>query len=190
MRALPIRRSRRRACSTSAIDKFVPVKFFDYVNQKMSDTKPSVTVQIPEGTAAPAAGLTFVQIAREGLGYQKTQNGGGTLPQPSPFNSSYHRYGSRVPAAEHETSFFDGIDVSVAGIAALAHGDTQFLKDGLAAISQSSSDALKRYDVDRPAGIAPQLADGSESHASADRIGSARVPSPIRARATCCSNCA
>jgi LmbE family N-acetylglucosaminyl deacetylase len=163
----------------SAIDKFVPVKFFDYVNQKMSDQKPSVTVQIPEGTAAPAAGLTFVQIAREGLGYQKTQNGGGTLPQPSPFNSSYHRYGSRVPAKETETSFFDGIDVSVNGIAALATGDTQFLKDGLAAIAQASSDAMKRYDVDRPAGIAPQLAEGLKvTRVLIDRVSASSIADP------------
>jgi len=65
----------------SAIDKFVPVKFFDYVNQKMSDTKPSVTVQIPEGT--PRRRGTDVRAnRREGLGYQKTQNGGGTLRSP------------------------------------------------------------------------------------------------------------
>jgi LmbE family N-acetylglucosaminyl deacetylase len=163
----------------SAVDKFVPVKFFDYVNQKMSDQKPSVTVQIPEGTAAPAAGLTFVQIAREGLGYQKTQNGGGGLPQASPFNSSYHRYGSRVPAAETEKSFFDGIDVSVVGIAGLAAGDTQFLKEGLAAIAQASSDAMKRYDVDRPAGIAPQLADGLKAtRALIDRVSTSSIAEP------------
>src|SRR5260370_269954 len=86
----------------SAVVKFVPVKFFDYVNQKMSDAKPSVTIQIAEGTPAPGVGLTYVQIAREGLGFQKTQNGGGTLPQAAPVNSAYHRYGSRVPAAETE----------------------------------------------------------------------------------------
>src|SRR5579885_943576 len=63
-----------------AIDKFVPVKFFDYVNQKPYTERPSVTVEIPEGLPAPAAGLTFLQIAREGLGYQKTQNGGGNIP--------------------------------------------------------------------------------------------------------------
>ncbi len=162
-----------------ATDKFVPVKFFDYVNQKWSDTKPSETVQIPEGTPEPAAGLTFVQIAREGLGYQKTQNGGGTLPQPAPVNSSYHRYGSRVPAKETEASFFDGIDVSVNGIASLATGDTQLLTEGLAEIAQASSDALKRYDVDRPAAIASNLANGLKAtRALIDRVGASSIAEP------------
>ena len=37
----------------SAIDKFVPVRFFDYVNQKMSDQKPSVTVQVAQVRPRP-----------------------------------------------------------------------------------------------------------------------------------------
>ncbi|HTB10307.1 MAG TPA: PIG-L family deacetylase [Bryobacteraceae bacterium] len=143
-----------------AIDKFVPVRFFDYVNQKWSNEGPSTTLEIPEGVPAPALGLTFLQIAREGLGFQKTQNGGGTLPVPAPFNSGYHRYGSRVKSADAETSFFDGIDVSVGGIATLANGDTKFLKDGLARISRFASDAMKQYAMDRPSSIAPVLADG------------------------------
>jgi LmbE family N-acetylglucosaminyl deacetylase len=143
-----------------AIDKFVPVKFFDYVNQTWSTTGPSTTLEIQEGTPAPALGLTFLQIAREGLGFQKTQNGGGIVPVAAPMNSAYHRYASRVPAGEHENSFFDGVDVSVNGIATLATGDTKFLKDGLAQIAKFSGDAMKQYQVDHPSSIAPILADG------------------------------
>jgi LmbE family N-acetylglucosaminyl deacetylase len=143
-----------------ATDKYVPVKFFDYVTQTSSNTRPTVTVEIPEGLPAPAAGLTYVQIAREGLGYQRSQNGGGAIPQAAPVNSAYHRYGSRVPAEDHEMSFFDGMDVTLSGIASLATGDTQFLKDGLSQISRLAADALKQYVADRPAAIAPLLADG------------------------------
>jgi len=143
-----------------ATDKYVPVKFFDYVTQTASNARPTVTIEIPEGLPAPAAGLTYVQIAREGLGYQRSQNGGGAIPQAAPVNSAYHRYGSRVPAADKETSFFDGMDVTLSGIATLANGDTQFLKDGLSQISRLAADALKQYAADRPATIAPILADG------------------------------
>ena len=62
-----------------------------------------------------------------------------------------------MPAADHETSFFDGMDVTLSGIAALASGDTQFLKDGLSQISRLAADALKQYVADRPAAIAPLL---------------------------------
>jgi len=146
-----------------AIDKFVPVRFFDYVAQKWSTTAPITTLEIPEGTVDPANGLTYLQIAREGLGYQRSQNGGGTIPEAAPFGSPYHRYGSRVPAADHESSFFDGIDVSVNGIADLARSDTQFLRDGLTPIARSAGDALKQYAADRPWAIAGTLADGLKS---------------------------
>jgi LmbE family N-acetylglucosaminyl deacetylase len=143
-----------------AIDKFVPVKFFDYVAQKPFNARPSTNLEIPEGTPAPAAGITFLQIAREGLGFQKTQNGGGTIPSATPTIVAYHRFASRVSAAEHENGFFDGIDVTVSGIVTLATGDTKFLQDGLAQISRLAADALKQYSADRPSAIAPVLSEG------------------------------
>ena len=143
-----------------AIDKYVPVRFFDYITETWSDKGPAMTLEIPEGSYAPSAGLTFFEIGREGWGYQKSQNGGGTIPPPEPNNSAYHRYGSKVAAEEHESSFFDGIDTSLEGIASLANGDTGFLKAGLAQISKSAEEAWSHYSASRPAGIAPVLADG------------------------------
>ena len=69
-----------------AIDKFVPVRFFDYVNQTWSDQRPSTNLEIQEGVTDPALGLTYLQMAREGLGFQRTQNGGGAIPQAAPFD--------------------------------------------------------------------------------------------------------
>ena len=51
------------------------------------------------------------------------------MPYAGPANIPYHRYASLVPAQEKEKSFFDGVDVSLAGIADLAHGqENGFLK--------------------------------------------------------------
>jgi len=162
-----------------AIDKFVPVRFFDYVNQKAFTHGPETNLEIPEGLAAPAAGMTYLQIAREGLGYQKTQNGGGAIPQAAPFNSPYHRFASRVQAADHETSFFDGIDVSINGIATLATGEPKFLKDGLAAIAKPAADAVRDYRVDRPSAIAPALAEGlKQTRALIAQVQSSSIADP------------
>lgn len=143
-----------------ATDKYVPVRFFDYVNKKWIEEKPAANISIPEGSPDYAAGLTFLQIGREGWGFQKSQNGGGTIPQPSLYSSSYHRYGSRVPAAPQEKSFYDGIDVSLTGMASLAKGDTGFLKQGLEQIAAIAADLESRYRPADPVAIAPQLADG------------------------------
>ena len=143
-----------------AIDKYVPVRFFDYIHKTWSSVKPATTLEIQEGAYAPANGLTYLQIGREGLGSQKTQNNGVSIPMPAPFASAYHRYDSRVPAAEHEESFFDGIDVSVNGIGSLAPNEPEYLKSGLADIARVAGDANRQYQPDKPQAIAPLLAEG------------------------------
>ena len=51
-----------------AIDKYVPVRFFDYIHSKWSTTTPPANLEFPVGNYAPAAGLTYLQIGRAGLG--------------------------------------------------------------------------------------------------------------------------
>ena len=143
-----------------AIDKYVPVRFFDYIAKKWSTEKPPVNLTIDEGKLIPGTGLTATQIAREGWGLQKSQNGGGTLPVPAPSSVTYHRYGSRVKTTDQEQTFFDGIDVSLQGIATLATGDTQFLKTGLAGIAAKADQAFAQYSPEKPGAIAPLLAEG------------------------------
>jgi LmbE family N-acetylglucosaminyl deacetylase len=143
-----------------AIDKYVPVRFFDYVNEKWSETRPIANIEIQEGDYAPAAGLSFLQIGRAGLNFQKSQNGGVALPSPGAFSSPYHRYGSRVPAEEKEQSFFEGMDVTIAGIASLTPEHPEFLTRGLAEIATAVQKAVSGYRPEHPNGIAPALAEG------------------------------
>ncbi|HWE50778.1 MAG TPA: PIG-L family deacetylase [Bryobacteraceae bacterium] len=164
-----------------AIDKFVPVRFFDYVAQQWTTEKPPVNVTIDESKIIPGTGLTATQIAREGWGLQKSQNGGGTLPVPAPSSATYHRYGSRVKTTDREKTFFDGIDVSLSGIATLATGDTQFLKTGLAAISARADEAFTQYSIEKPGAIAPLLADGLKATRDlSTQVRSSRLAEPGR----------
>src|SRR6201986_4378088 len=110
-----------------ATGKWAPVRFYDYVAKKWIDAVPSTTVEIPEGANDPVLGTAFIQLAREGLGQQKSQNGGTGVPLPGEFKAPYHRYGSRVPSPAMEHSFFDGINISLLGIASLASGPHPFL---------------------------------------------------------------
>ena len=143
-----------------ATGKASPLHLYDYVNKQWMDDVPSTNVEIPEGTFDPVLGRSYVQMSREGWSEQKSQNGGGNPPLPGPFNVGYHRYGSLVQTADQESSFFDGIDVSLVGMASLAHGDTQFLKDGLREIDRHISRALYGYLPSDPSKIVPDLHDG------------------------------
>lgn len=121
----------------------------------------AANVQVPVGTYDPMLGYSYVQVAREGLGLQKSQNGGGTMPRAGEVSSAYHRFGSTVDAKETEAGFFDGIDVSVAGIAALARGgDAAFLRMGLQRVNAAVEEAMAKFSAVKPEATAPSLAAG------------------------------
>ncbi len=121
----------------------------------------STNLEVPEGTYDPVLGMSYVQISREGLGFQKSQNGGANIPKAGQVMSAYHRFGSNVKSAEKEETFFDGIDVSLLGIATLAKaGDTGFLKEGLRGINAAVEEAMAKFSAPQPELAAPALATG------------------------------
>ncbi len=121
----------------------------------------STTLSIPEGTYDPMLGASYVQVAREGLAYQKSQNGGGTIPNAGNVSSTYHRFNAAVSVSELEESFFDGIDTSLAGIASLARtGDTAFLVAGLKEMNRAVEEATAKFKATQPESSAAALVAG------------------------------
>lgn len=144
-----------------ATGHWASVRFRNYVDDTWIDGVPSASVEVPTGTYDPQLGLSYFQIGREGLNEQKSQNGGIALPLAGPVSSSYHLYASRVSTKEHEVSFFDGIDTSLAGIATYAPADQQpSWREKISALSSTVETALKEYDATHPEKIAPTLAKG------------------------------
>ena len=147
-----------------ATGKYAPARFYNYVTKEWTTKSPIENVVVPEGEYSPVLGLTYLQFARMGLGLQKSQNGGMGVPAAGEFDVPYTRYGSRVSAGSapttREKSFFDGIDVSLVGMASLAPGEKSFLKQNLAKIDGLLEQAMKGYSIDAPEKIAPLLRDG------------------------------
>jgi LmbE family N-acetylglucosaminyl deacetylase len=73
-----------------ATGKWAPAKFKNYVTGEWIEGVPSTDVTIPVGTLDPALGRSYVQIAREGWGQQKSQNGGASPTLSGPANTNYH----------------------------------------------------------------------------------------------------
>ena len=141
--------------------KYYPAEFQNYTDGTTIKGALSPSVQIPEGDYGPALGLTYLQVSRLGLGNQKSQNGGTGMPPAEEEMSAYHRFASVVSVPDKEATFFDGIDVSLMGIASLAQaGDTGFLKDGLSQINSLVQKATNDFSVQHPEIIASTLAAG------------------------------
>ena len=68
-----------------ATGKWAPAKFHNYITGEWITGVPSSDVKLPVGTLDPTLGRSYVQIAREGWGEQKSQNGGAnpTLSGPA-----------------------------------------------------------------------------------------------------------
>lgn len=144
-----------------ATGKWEPAGSYNYIDKKWTPGALQTNVEIPEGDYDPVLGLNYVQIAREGLGLQKCQTGGTTIPQSGEIKVAYHRFGSRVNSGARETSYFDGIDVSLGGIAGLAgSADAGFLKQDLAQINSLVEKAMQDFSAQQPERVAPTLASG------------------------------
>ncbi len=146
-----------------------PVQFKNYVTGDTINGVPSATLRIPEGGYNPLFGRSYLAIAREGLDKQKSQTGGVAIPVTRPFDSPYHLYASRVPAQvghlpQQEESYFNGIDISLAGIASYAPAAEQAKwSAALQPIQASVDDATHAFDATDPTKSAPALAKGLEA---------------------------
>jgi LmbE family N-acetylglucosaminyl deacetylase len=157
----PFFRTSEKGSYDYATHHWGPVGVQNHITDKWEPGAVSVTVAIPAGTYDNLAGLTYPQISREGLGFQRSQNGGSDVPSPAAQASSYHRFGSHIAAKDKEESFFDGIDVSIAGIADMASPNPpEFLKNALGQINDSIESAINAFSAQDPSAIAPMLAKG------------------------------
>src|SRR5438874_9352103 len=141
--------------------KYYPAEFRNYTDDTVTKGELSAAVEVPEGEYNPLLGLNYEQVSRLGLGHQKSQNGGTGMPPAEEQISPYHRFASVVSAPEKESTFFDGMDVSLMGIASLSQGgDTTFLKDGLSRINALVEKVINDFSAQHPEAVAPALADG------------------------------
>ena len=144
-----------------ATNKSIPARFYNYVTKTWSNETPKANVVVHEGEMSPVLGMSYVQFARKGLALQKTQIGEGVRMAPAgAFEVSYHRYGSRVKTADAEQSFFDGVDVTLEGIATLAPDGADWLRLALKGIDEHAVAAGKAFSVESPERCAPELRDG------------------------------
>jgi LmbE family N-acetylglucosaminyl deacetylase len=116
-----------------ATGKWAPAKFKNYVTGEWSTTAPSADVTMQVGRLDPVLGRSYMQIAREGWGEQKSQNGGANPALSGPSATSYHLWAVTTEAAatqgkasRNEELFHNrkvNIDTTVAGLTSIVKGN-------------------------------------------------------------------
>jgi len=140
-----------------ATGKWAPAKFHNYVTGEWTTGILSSDVTMDVGARDVTLGRSYLQIAREGWGEQKSQNGGANPVLSGPSSASYHLW-AVVPAdkasapshGENESLFSNSkvrIDTSITGLAKLVPGVAPvWLTQGVAQIDSS----LQKFESDCP----------------------------------------
>lgn len=159
--AVPRARVTEQGVYDYATHHWTPARAYDYIDQQWLSWPLDANVIVPTGKQDPLLGVSYAQLSREGLGLQRSQNGGSSIPPSGEMFSKYHRFGSVLPAQDNESSFFDGIDTSLMGIASLVKKDNaSFLRQRLREINEIVEQAIKTFDSSHLEKTGPLLASG------------------------------
>jgi LmbE family N-acetylglucosaminyl deacetylase len=137
------------------------------------------TIQVQTGMFDPALGRTYAEIAYEGRSQHKSQNQG-TIETLGPLATGLRALEAIVSVPRPEQSIFDGLDVSVPGLAKLTGLPDGSLRSELAAIDGAARKALQEYQPLEPARIVTPLVEGIKAIRAARQVLSSMTPSAAR----------
>ena len=125
------------------------------------------TIGIDTGEYNPILGDSYDSLARYGLSFQRSQNGGRVNRQAGSSVAYYKRVESRVPsstgpgAPAKERSFFDGIDTRIGGIfSVIDRPAPDGVQARLDAIDREVDAAIRAFSMGDPAACVPALTRG------------------------------
>lgn len=112
-------------------------------------------------------GRSYFEVAMEGRSQHKSQEMG-VLELRGRNTSGMNLVESSVDKKDKEMSVFDGIDISIKGIAGLTNNSEEPFARKLAELQETAETALKSYDVYNPQKLIPVLAKGYKQAADAE----------------------
>jgi len=148
-----------------ATGKWAPAQFRNYVTGEIIKGALSTDATMPVGNRDPLLGRSYAQIAREGWGEQKSQNGGANPTLSGPSTANYHLW-SVAPAAQaaSKTGAETGdlfhnakvnIDTSFSGLARMP---SQPVPQNVSAKLRDIDQALVQFEAKCPCNPGPSTA--------------------------------
>jgi LmbE family N-acetylglucosaminyl deacetylase len=129
------------------------------------------TLRVDAGIFDPVQGDSYAALARLGLGFQRSQNGGRVGSQPGPAFWYYKRLESKVTAPDREQSFFDGIDTTIPGVyRTLQRAAPDGAAALLSAIEREIGGAVRAFTLTNPPASAPPLSRALAATREAARV--------------------
>ena len=124
-----------------------------------TETPDTPMLKIDTGEYNPLLGLSYSQIARQGLSLQRSQGVGQTRASKGAAVTELRLVDTTLTAQrDPEESLFDGIDTTIMGMAKLTN--TSALDAEFAQLQESVDAAVREYDARYPWTVVPHLANG------------------------------
>lgn len=129
-----------------------------YVEQSSRNNNPP-GLRLNTGEYDPVTGRTYFEIAMEGRSQHKSQ-GEGRLELNGDQFSGLNLAESTVPKIEKESSIYDGLNITIRGIAGLSGDSGELLPQNLIRLQQLAPIILSNYEPRAPQKILPMLVEG------------------------------
>ena len=124
-----------------------------------AETPDTPVLKIDTGEYNALLGLSYAQIARQGLSYQRSQGVGQTRASKGSSLTELQLIDTTLPdQLKPEDSLFDGLDTTIMGMAKLANIST--LNAEFTQLQESINAAGRDYDARHPWTVVPHLASG------------------------------
>ncbi|HEY8460730.1 MAG TPA: PIG-L family deacetylase [Blastocatellia bacterium] len=136
-----------------------PWRVLKVYGRRFGQTSSGQRADFDVGVYDPVLGRSYAELAADGRSRHRSQDFGmiqvrGSQPR------SFPRLQSAVRSPDVEKSLFDGIDVTVTGVAAFAGDEGKRMLPALTRIKELAARALAEFSIEKPEAIAPHLAAG------------------------------
>ena len=124
-----------------------------------TETSDAPVLKIDTGEYNALLGLSYAQIARQGLSFQRSQGVGQTRASKGSAVTELRLVDTILTEQQNpEESLFDGIDTTIIGMAKLAN--TAAVDAEFAQLQENIDAAIREYDARHPWTVVPHLASG------------------------------
>ncbi|HEU0175766.1 MAG TPA: PIG-L family deacetylase [Blastocatellia bacterium] len=136
-----------------------PWRVLKVYGRRFGQTSSGQRAEFDVGVYDPALGRSYAELAADGRSRHRSQDFGMIQARGSQMRS-FPRLQSSVQSPDVEKSLFEGIDVTITGVAGFAGNEGGRMLPALTRIKEIAAKALAEFRIEKPEAIAPHLAAG------------------------------
>ena len=136
-----------------------PWRVLKVYGRRFSPTSSGPRAEFDVGAYDPVLGRSYAELAADGRSRHRSQDFG-MIQVRGAQTRSFPRLQCSVQTPDVEKSLFEGIDVTITGVAKFAGNEGERMLPALTRIKELAAKALAEFRIERPEAIAPHLAAG------------------------------